>query len=122
MDQLKYFKNTHYNGGNIHVGAKNVPVYWDIVDGRTGDIEAVVPGCGCTDASVNGSQVVAKYNDNSDISAIQATSAQALLVTKTVRAYIKDGLPLRVENDRGVQVYNPDKKQISLTFTVTVVP
>ncbi len=120
MEQNKYFENTHTNAGTIKAGTKNVKMSWAIKDGMDSEIEHIKPGCGCTDALIDGNVVNAKYHDSSDVSVINSNNSKSILVTKSLTAYLKDGKPLKVKNDRGLEIFNPDKKSIRLTFTVTV--
>ena len=120
MEQNIYFENTHTNAGTIKAGTKGTKLKWTIVTGMETMVEFIRPTCGCTEAEINGNIIKAHYNDSSDASVIQSNTSKSILVTKSLTAYIKDGLPLKVKNARGIETFNEKKKALKLTFTVTV--
>ena len=87
-----------------------------------GDVEYVHPGCNCTaDISVKGGQVSAVYSDSTPPGSIpKAGEENAIPITKSLYIFWRDGKPLHINNERGVQVLNWDKAHTKLTFYANV--
>ena len=113
-------KNTHINAGIIKPGTKNKEIRWELFPGASDQIEYVKATCGCTTPSWDTNNIVAKYNDSSDANVIKTNDSKAILVTKKLKVYLKDGKLLKVFNTRGVEEFNPDKAHVDISFTVTV--
>lgn len=117
---MELIKTKHVNVGIISPGQKNVPIKWELNPGAFEQIEYVKATCGCTVPVFDSNGITAKYNDSSDPNVIKTNANKAILVTKKLNVYLKDGKLLKVFNPRGVEEFNPDKEKIEISFTVTV--
>jgi len=117
---MELIKQKHINAGVIKPGQKNVPIQWELSPGAFEQIEYVKATCGCTVPVFDANHINAKYNDSSDPAVIKINSNKAILVTKKLFVYLKDGKLLKVFNTRGIEEFNPDKEKIEISFTVTV--
>ena len=117
---MELIKQKHVNAGIIKPGQKNVPIQWELNQGAFDRIEFVKATCGCTTPTWDANSILAKYNDSSDPAVIKTNTNKAILVTKKLHVYLKDGKLLKVFNTRGIEEFNPDKEKIEISFTVTV--
>ena len=117
---MNIVKSQHVNAGIIKPGTKNKEIIWELVPGAFDQIEFVKATCGCTTPTWDSNRILAKYNDSSDANVIKTNDSKAILVTKKLRIYLKDGKILKVFNTRGVAEFNPDKQYVEISFTVTV--
>lgn len=77
--------------------------------------------CGCTaDVDILPDRIVAKYNDNTKKDEVLALPGKVMTVSKNLRVFLKDGKPLKVKNERGVETYNQQKATTTLFFHVNV--
>lgn len=82
-------------------------------------VEETKGNCGCTKPDILDDRIRAVYTDSTKRGDIKDG---AIVVSKSVTVYLRDGEPLKVKNKKGVEQDNPEKTSITLTFHVTVVP
>lgn len=89
----------------------------------TGDdsmIEEIIPSCSCTaEPYIENGSIIALYTNTSKEE--NFTNGNELSLTNHIFVYIRDGLPLKVKNEKGQLIYNTNKKVITLSFTCKVV-
>ncbi len=119
---LKFASTLYVVPHTISPGEADIPLSWDIEVGDGSMIEHASPGCGCTaDVSWTGKRVNAIYNDNTKREEVASMPGKTKTVSKNIRLFLKDGKPLRVKNERGVEAFNAQKASITLFFHVNVV-
>lgn len=99
---------------------KSVLIRWPYKSLEKDMIESVRGTCGCSVAEYNDKEVTVTYNDSTSPSSIPKDKG-FIQVDKLIIVYLKDGKPLKVINAKGVEVFNEEKLQIPLTFSVTVI-
>lgn len=83
-------------------------------------IESVRGTCSCSTPTYNDKEVKVTYQDGTDAKDIPKDTG-FLQVDKLIIVYLKDGKPLKVKNEKGVEVWNEAKAQVPLTFSVSVI-
>lgn len=113
------FKDSIYNGGRIKKGS-HAEVRWRFKDGVTPDqVEKIEKGCHCTAKLSKSSQgVVGVYNDGTTKGDIG--DKEYITVTKNAIVYHNDGEPMKIKNNRGVKVPNPEKSYEVIFFIFEV--
>lgn len=120
-NDLKFESTLYVVPTTIAPGQEGIPLAWSLEDGDASMIEHCQPGCGCTaEVEWNGKLVRAIYNDNTKKEEVVAMPGKVKTVSKNIRVFLKDGKPLRVKNERGVEAYNAQKASITLFFHVNV--
>lgn len=116
------FENTLYVvPSKVKLGQEGIRLEWPIELGSGEMIEEVKAGCGCTaEVKVMSDRVVAIYNDNTKEAEVTSLPGRVKTISKNLRVYLKDGKPLKVRNERGVEQYNAEKTAITLFFHVNV--
>ncbi|MCC6818562.1 MAG: hypothetical protein IT245_06715 [Bacteroidia bacterium] len=120
---MALFKNTKVNIGTIKSGSSHT-VTWDFEELKKADIGeyfengkweyAVFKNCSCQgEVLISEKQFTLEYKDK---------GLKDGEFTKEVKVYLKNGnMPIRVQNDRGIMVFNEQLGSITLYFTVNVV-
>lgn len=117
---MNLVKQNHINAGNIKVGKTGTKIEWELNEGAFDQIEYVRATCGCTTPKWDSKLITASYNDSTDVNQIKNSPNKAILVTKKLKIYLKDGKLLKIFNTRGIEEFNPDKAHVDISFTVTV--
>lgn len=116
----KMFKETTKDLGNIKMGAKGVPVFFEFDSATKDDIASYeengvlkycITGCSCTDFEVKEDGVHAKYNDGGN------TLGKGSKVLTVYFTPSDSSVPIRVKNKRGVNRINTNLASTRLTFT-----
>lgn len=96
-------------------------------EGPANLIEDMVPSCGCTaNLAITSNKITGTYHDNTalDYNTIQRLPKvgedRVHEISKSIAIYLADGKPLKVQNERGLMVYNPEKTKIWLYLHGTV--
>lgn len=77
--------------------------------------------CGCTaEVEWRNGIVTATYNDTTKNDEVAMMPGRMKTVSKNIRVFLKDGKPLKVKNERGVEAFNAQKASITLFFHVNV--
>lgn len=115
----KPFKNAHIDVETVlpQGGSATLEWFYDEVDFNT--IQKVQPGCGCT-AKIDqlADRIRAVFTDQTVNDHFKGKDELSL--TKTLTVFYKDGKPLKTKNNRGVEIWNPEKEQDVLTFSVKI--
>lgn len=120
-NDLKFASTLYVVPTQVPVGTQGINLEWQLEKGDGSMIEQVVPGCGCTaDVDILPDRIVAKYNDNTKKEEVLALPGKVMTVSKNLRVFLKDGKPLKVKNERGVETYNQQKATTTLFFHVNV--
>ena len=118
---LKFANTLYIVPRTIKVGEAGVPLEWHVEEGFTSEIEYIQPGCGCTaEVKIEDGRVLATYNDNTRREEVAEMPGQVKTISKNLRVFLKDGKPLMVKNERGVETYNQQKQSMTLFFHVNV--
>jgi len=86
------------------------------VDAKGNTVPAIGFSCGCTGTpEIMGNALRVLYNDGGNVSG---------KITKSITVYYKppnEDVLVRVKNERGVEVFNPELSKTVLVFTATAV-
>lgn len=120
------FKSTTVNVGEIKKGQKNVVVDFEFdslrpdeiatyVDAKGNEVPAIGFSCGCTGTpEIFPDKLRVLYNDGGNVSGA---------ITKSITVFYKPAtdILIRVKNERGVEVWNPELSKTVLVFNATAV-
>ena len=121
----KLFKSTVAETVDIKAGQKNVNIEWPFEDLKPHELAtykdssgndklAIAFGCGCTGTpELLSDRLCVKYNDSGNNKG---------LVSKALTVFYKDSedTPVRVRNEKGVEIFNPNLGKTVLTFSVNI--
>lgn len=121
MVNIKFANTVYVVPQQIKANQAGVPLEWHIEEGSIEDIEHIQPGCGCTaEVKMENGRVLATYNDNTKVEEVAEMPGRVKTISKNLRVFLKDGKPLMVKNERGVETYNAQKQSLTLFFHVNV--
>ena len=106
--------------GNINPNSRT-RVEWEIT-GDPNHIVHFIPDCGCTaNTRIEGNRIIADFTetDSKNLTEPNRTEwfpSRKMPITKGIWAYFNDGLDLFLLDDKGVQIVNPDKEKIKISF------
>lgn len=88
---------------------------------RRGGKVTISGNCGCTaEVQILPDRVRAVYNDNTKETEVRQMPGHVKTISKNLRVFLKDGQPLKVRNERGVEAFNAQKASTTLFFHVNV--
>lgn len=127
IDRTINFPSPNIYLGKIFPGTKHNLIFEFL--GPSNLIEDIVPSCGCTAsmAIVDNSKITGVYHDNTalDLNTINrlpiVNKERLHEINKSIAVYLADGKPLKIQNERGFMIYNPEKLKIWLYLHGTVV-
>lgn len=136
------FESNHVFIGSIEKGAKNQIAEWKFKEGVSSDfIERVQPGCGCTNALITKTGILASFNEEDvirwneeDLDRNRVFYPDGFPADKQVTLFLKDGRPEQLprfttvthedgtveRKEEGGTYPNPEKDRLVLTFSVLI--
>ena len=120
-NDLKFDSTLYVVPDKIQCGAGGVLLEWHIAEGSGDMIELIQPGCSCTaEVEILPDRVRAIYTDNTKETEVRQMPGHIKTISKNLRVFLKDGQPLKVRNERGVEAFNAQKASTTLFFHVNV--
>lgn len=119
---MKFTSTTMMLGEVLEGGKADVKFPFE---GDKKDIVVAIPQCGCTaEIQINDDSVTAVYTTDTaeklrtaDKGIFNKYPSGKIPFGKGITLYLNDGLDLKIINDRGISVYNPEKEKVFLNFS-----
>ena len=119
MDRSEEFYDDTYHFNAVKQNSSNdftIPFL-----GKEEEVEEVTAGCGCTNLKFKNRVITGKFQEQTRFSSIadiehyQKTYPNKYMpFIKSITVFYKDGKPLKVINEFGNEVWNPEKEQYTL--------
>ena len=123
-NKIKFLSTNFRFDNTIPVSSKKNLAAW-VFQGDADQIEHIHPGCGSctTNCRVEGNVLLAEYEDRDSKNAVNRAEDPSktypnkiYAFTKNITVYLKDDEPLKIVNERGLEIFNTNKSRVVLNF------